>query len=232
MAHALLWRAPMTSRRVFAALTVLATTVVFAACSNPLENCSVGEERCNGGLAEVCVPSGGTGDDSDEDDVHVQGQHPTTAWDVLDHCGAADLCVKPAGDHPFCVTRPQPLALCATSAAVVCEGTTAITCRSGYVVEEMAFQTCPSTAGGQGCALEAQNLPKECGKGYLGDFCKVDSDCAKGLSCIVDGNGVQTCTTRCDPATGAGSPTCAPFHRLAGDPGAGVPSCTVDGTCS
>jgi hypothetical protein len=217
----------MTFRRALVSLAVVATAKVIVACANPVQDCAVGVERCNGGLAEVCTVSVGGG--GDDDDLPSPGHHSSAAWSVLDDCGAPDLCVKPAGDHPFCVTRPQPLALCATSAVLVCEGTTGITCRSGYAVEEMAFQTCPNTAGGQGCSLEANDLPKECGKGYLGDFCKVDGDCARGLSCIVDANGVQSCTTRCDPA--AGTSTCAPFHRLAGDRGAGVPGCVVEGLC-
>jgi hypothetical protein len=195
-------------------------------------------------MPEVCTTGGGGGEPGSGFvypksvkplDVHPWEQSGGgTAWSVMDHCAAPDLCVKPPGDHPFCALEPKPVAVCAGTAKLACDGTTGVTCRSGYAVEEIAFQTCPSTAGrypgDPSCVGSGEDLPIECGKGYLGDLlCMQDSDCAAGLSCVAGANGGRMCTTRCDPA--AGSATCAPYHRRAGDEGASVPSCTVDGVC-
>jgi hypothetical protein len=237
----------MTLRLLVGTLIAATALTCFAACSTSADSCTPGEERCSQGMPEVCTIDGASGgfgsgfvypkslqprDDHSSDPSGGGG----TGWSVMDHCASPSLCVQPKGDHPFCALQSEPLAVCAGTAKLACAGTTGVTCRSGYAVEELAFETCPSTAGrypgDTSCAGSANDLPIECGKGYLGDLlCMQDSDCAAGLSCIAGPNGGRMCTKHCDPAAGDGNAACAPFHQRAGEEGMDISSCSVDGVC-
>ena len=122
---------------------------------------------------------------------------------VFSKCITADpetaICVPPeAMPNDVCPPAGSPDAMSTTR---FCAGDVEVQCLAGLAVST------------RGCAL----CVEQC-FGFLGGVCRVDGDCAVGLGCHLDSNGVLRCTTACDASDPNAVRQCEDLYVAGGPP--------------
>jgi len=126
---------------------------------------------------------------------------------------ASTVCVDPGDGTATCIPVGAKVdSLCDGVKGPRCAGTTLVECVDQYAVSKTSCGSC-STQTSQACDTCPPTTRGEC-RGYLGDRCAVDEDCASGLSCHGDGSGQRTCSLPCSveaesaPASGGPNAQC------------------------
>jgi hypothetical protein len=190
-------------------------------CNLDAATCTAGERRCNGGQIEECTthPSG-TDVSADPPSASHHKSSPST-WEAQGSCGSADRCqtdtrVDEYGQtkaDAFCSIEATRDPQCNGGSSYACGGTspssTLVTCREGFAIERQTCSTCDTEGDCNG-----------------GNFvsCKVDGDCAAGLTCV--GN---TCEMPCTCAEGADCASCNVLDETTNGPTQGAPFTWVCG---
>jgi len=176
--------------------------VGWTGCALPEDECAIGESRCVGEVVQSCkAHRGGIDSNSNKPGVGYHGSSPNT-WEYLATCRSADVCkTGPNPYHPelndaLCVLESTAADACAGGSKPACEGTTSVTCESGYAVER---QLCASCAGLR-CT------------GGLHAGCSASTDCAVGLECQFDGADTGNCEKSCSCPDGAACDACRPVE--------------------
>lgn len=98
-----------------------------------------------------------------------------------------------------CVPREaQRDARCASGAAAICDGSLLVECVAGLAASITACAHCDASAPTNCTSCSARH--GAC-TGYLGLGCKLDGDCAPGLTCHVLGSYGGVCSTTCTVGT-------------------------------
>ena len=137
--------------------------------------------QCQSGYRAITRPCGSV-DDFGNPEL-AGGPTSTTCIDLGD--GNATCIPKAAKIDPLCdgVTGP------------VCEGTALVECVDHYAVFKTECASCTIQTT-QACAT-CSSSPRGSCRGYLGDSCTIDDECAQGLLCHDDGNGRHECSLAC-----------------------------------
>ena len=104
-------------RRLAWILAVLSP--VLTACA-PIDQCVLGEARCQGIVAQTCM----------EQRDKFYGTH--AEWDETDLCDLPRQCVIGSHGDSFCATSSAQPAACEGADGAHCEGDTVLTCREGW----------------------------------------------------------------------------------------------------
>ena len=123
---------------------------------------------------------------------------------------ASTVCVDPGDGTATCIPEAAKVdPLCDGVQGPRCAGTTLVECIDQYAVFKTACASCTTqtTLACDTCPLRTLGLCR----GYLGDSCSGDEDCAEGLLCQSAGHGQRACSSACSvEATGAPSAGVAP----------------------
>jgi hypothetical protein len=145
----------------------------------------------------------------------VQCQHGyrviTRACGSVDDFRNADLpggsastrCVDPGDGTATCIPEAAKIdALCDGVTGPLCEGTALVECVDQHAVFKTVCASCVVDSA-PACTSCPPN-PRGVCRGYLGDGCAADADCAVGLVCHDDnGNAQRTCSLPCTVETTA-----------------------------
>jgi len=131
---------------------------------------------------------------------------------------ASTVCVDPGDGTATCIPEAAKVdSPCDGATGPRCAGTTLVECVEQYAVFKTACATC-TVQTTPACDTCPPN-PRGVCRGYLGDGCAADADCAAGLLCHDNGNGQRACSLACSV-------------EAAGDPDAGVaPAGTPNAQC-
>jgi hypothetical protein len=194
--------------RLIAAACALAA---IAACALPDTTCTADTYQCNGNTLEYCeghpaaVFGGAT--------MPTYYKGAPSDWTTVADCGAGK-CKVASPTSAFCALSSEPDPGCGAG----CDGTTAVTCTSGYAVERQACAAC----GREGCT------------GGVDAQCTAAADCASGMVCAPDNGSGKSCALPCDCTDGATCPACDVLDEASVTPDSGTPFVWVcqAGMCS
>ncbi len=186
---------PWTSVLGLLCLAVITPVLFTAGCSAESE-CSAWERRCTstGAIVECTTHPAGTDVSRDPVSASHHSRSPNT-WELLDSCGAANLCqTEPVKDSynvirqdAFCTLSPTPNPLCAgtNDYALTCDGTTSVECRHGFDIHDKICSSCSAVDGCKGSLNAACTTTKDCASGLEchGTSCQMTCACADGARC-------------------------------------------------
>ena len=113
---------------------------------------------------------------------------------------ASTVCVDPGDGTATCIPEAARVdSLCDGVTGPRCAGTTLVECVDQHAVFKTACASCAvqTTPACDTCTPTARGVCR----GYLGDGCALDEDCAAGLVCHDDGNGQRACSLTCTVET-------------------------------
>ncbi|MEO8920705.1 MAG: hypothetical protein ABI488_25040 [Polyangiaceae bacterium] len=117
-------------------------------------------------------------------------------YEQLPGGSASTMCVDPGDGNATCIPEAAKVdSLCDGITGPRCDGTTLVECVDQHAVFKTACASCTTqtTPACDTCPPTTRGLCR----GYLGDSCALDEDCAPGLLCHDNGIGLRACSLAC-----------------------------------